>query len=523
MKFVCPGCQRQFDTSPPRGGEQVLCPDCGQQFTDADATAADDLGPLAAGGVSPGKELRGFRIEEKIGTGAMGVVYKATQLSLERTVALKLLPPAFAERPAFVKRFYEESGALSALNHPNIVTIIERGNVGKIYYFVMEYIDGPSLQAFMSSPMSVERVVEIAKGAAAALSYAHRQGVVHRDIKPSNIMLNSEGRVKIADFGLAGLIANDRKAVESGVDPPKRMGTPAYMSPEQRLNPLEVDGRTDIYSLGVVVHELTVGKRPELPLTQKPSDLSLKADPRLDPIVARCLASEPESRYQNAAELLEDLQRLDAELQRAPRCPKCNKLSPVRFQRCIHCEASLEHLFDTCPECRARNRREVRYCFSCGVDLERGRTLVSNKVALMLDRADRLRLAGHFAEALDILREIRGVEGKPFEQERERAGALEERVVQERRETALRAYRRARQLVRERHFNEAVELLKTVPQDIRDTRGDVETALGLQAELLARRKSEATANLIFLVVGLTLVFALAIAILAGAVLGGPGG
>jgi len=421
MKFVCPTCGDEFEAKPPRGGDQMACPQCGHAFTDPDATVADDLGPLAAGGVAPGKELQGFQVEHKIGTGAMGVVYKATQLSLGRTVALKLLPQALASRPAFVKRFYEESAALSALNHPNVVSIIERGNVGKIYYFVMEHIDGPSLQASMSEPMPIDELVRIAKGTAAALSYAHRQGVVHRDIKPSNIMLNAERQVKIADFGLAGLMAQERKALAGGGEPPSRMGTPAYMSPEQKKNPLDVDGRTDIFALGVVLHELSTGKRPELPLQEKPSRLTLSADPRLDPIIAKCLEEDPDQRYQTAADLLDDLDSLAAEIGRAPRCPRCDRLSPVRFQRCVHCDENLEHFFDVCPECMSKNRREVRHCLNCGVNLERGRTLVSNKVAMMLDRADQLRLNGHFAEALQMLEEVEAVEGKPFEQERERA------------------------------------------------------------------------------------------------------
>jgi hypothetical protein len=161
----------------------------------------------------------------------------------------------------------------------------------------------------------------------------------------------------------------------------------------------------------------------------------------------------------------------------------------------------------------SKNRREVRHCLNCGVDLERGRTLVSNKVAMMLDRADQLRLSGHFTEALQVLEEVAAVEGKPFEQERERARVLHRRVLEERRETALRAYRQGTRMVRERRFREAIELLKTVPKDIKDTQGVIETATRLQAELLAQRKSQATANLIFLVVGLTLVFALMLAAL----------
>ena len=182
MRFSCPECEEEFEAARPVEGAPLKCPGCGVAFSDPDATVLDESGPLAAGGVGPGKELRGFRIGAKIGTGAMGEVYEATQLSLDRRVALKVLPSVFAERPAFVKRFYEESMALSALNHPNIVSIIERGNVGKIYFFVMEYVDGSPLQELMDEPFAIEGFLKVAKGTAAALDYALKQVVVHRDI-----------------------------------------------------------------------------------------------------------------------------------------------------------------------------------------------------------------------------------------------------------------------------------------------------------------------------------------------------
>ncbi|MHC4479508.1 MAG: serine/threonine-protein kinase [Planctomycetota bacterium] len=505
MRFTCPECSEDFQAERPEGEGPLECPACGHGFFDPDATVVDELGPLAAGGVAPGKELAGFRIEEKIGTGAMGEVYRATQLSLDRTVALKVLPSVFAERPAFVKRFYEESMALSALNHPNIVTIIDRGNIGSIYFFVMEHIGGPSLQQLMSDTFSVEQFLHIAKGTAAALSYAHKQGIVHRDIKPSNIMLSSEMEVKIADFGLAGLMANEKRAAEEEGKRPRRMGTPAYMSPEQRADPMDVDGRTDIYAAGVVFHELAAGERPEVPIRSLPSELTKVADPRLDPIIAKCLADDRDERYQSADRLLEDLERFESELRRAPRCPSCGELSPVRFQRCMYCDHDLEGFFDLCPECRQKNRREVRHCFNCGVDLAKGRTLVSNRVSMMLDQADRLRLNRDYYEALQILEEVQAVEGKAFEEERHRALILRENVVAERREQAKRDYSEGKRLVREHRFREAIESFKRVPPDIKDTTEVIKATMQLQARLAAERRSEATTNLVILAFGLILV------------------
>jgi serine/threonine protein kinase len=510
MKFTCPGCTERFEAERPPDGQPVRCPQCGRQFVDPDPTDLDELGPLAAGGLAPGKEIGGFRIVEKIGTGAMGEVYKAIQLSLDRTVALKVLPTAFADRPAFVRRFHEESMALSALNHPNIVTIIERGNVGKIYFFVMEYVDGPSLQEMMSREFTVEEFVRIAKDTAAALEYAHNHGVVHRDIKPSNLMMTEEVGVKVADFGLAGLMEQERRAAEAGDRRPRRMGTPAYMSPEQKMNPLEVDGRTDIYAAGVVFHELLTGQRPDTPLARDASEASKSVDPRLDPVMRKCLAVSPEDRYQSAGELLEDLDAFESELRRAPRCPSCGKLSPVRFLRCKYCDQSLEQFFDVCPECKHMNRHEVRHCLNCGVDLERGRTLVSNKVAMMLDQADRLRLAGEFETALKTLEQVQAVEGRAFKEERQRALALRERVIDERAKAGLRTYQEGKRLVREHRFKEAIELFKAVPPDIKDTTEAVRTTLLLQARIAADRRSETTTNLVLLAIGLVLVVLIAL-------------
>ncbi len=513
MKFTCPGCKQEFAAKRPSGGEPLRCPDCGHEFTDPDPTVMDDLGPLAAGGVAPGKELGGFQIEEKIGTGAMGEVYRATQLSLNRTVALKVLPRAFADRPAFVRRFHEESQALSTLNHPNIVTIIERGNVGKIYFFVMEYVDGPSLQQLMSRPFTVQEFVRIARGTAAALDYAHNHGVVHRDVKPSNIMMTEEVGVKIADFGLAGLMEQERKAAEGGAPRARRMGTPAYMSPEQRRNPMEVDGRADIYAAGVVFYELLTQERPEVPLSRPPSEVSRTADPRLDPIVTRCLEQDPDDRYQSAEELLEDLDRFESELKRAPACPSCGKVSPVRFHKCMYCDASLEQFFDICPDCRQRNRHDVRRCINCGVDLERGRTLVSNKVSMMLDQADRLRLNARFGEALELLEEVKTVEGKSFAEERKRAETLRHKVLEERRAAARRNYAEAMRMVRTHRFKEAIEMFRQVPPDIKDTTEAIKATMERQARIAAERRSESVTNLVLFAIGLIMLIFFLIVVL----------
>ncbi|MFO7957903.1 MAG: protein kinase [Candidatus Brocadiia bacterium] len=513
MKFHCPNCEAAFDADPPEEDELLQCPECGSRFEDPDRTVLDEQGPLAAEGLLPGKRLGGFVIEERIGFGGMGEVYKATQLSLDRIVALKVLPPAFAERPLFVRRFYEESTALSALNHPNIVTIYERGNVGKFYYFAMEYVDGMPLHLITWSPADVQQFLNVAKGTAAALSYAQERGVVHRDIKPANIMLSHRNEVKITDFGLASLMADEQGRLEDAADGPVAMGTPAYMSPEQREDAAAVDGRSDIFSAGLVFHELMTGRRPEIPLEAPPSEIHQMADPRLDPIVTHCLQEDPEDRYQHAGELLQDLEEFERELMGAPPCPECQRLNPVRSQTCIYCGADLEELFDICPECKRKNRREVRHCLYCGVDLEKGRTIMSRKMGMMLDQADRLRLDGNYSEALEMLEEVQDIEGRVVEHERQRARSLHESIVMEREETAVKAYEEAMRLLKLQRFREAIELFKRVPEDIRDTSREIEKARQLQARLAAERRSQATTNLILIAVGLLILLVLLLALL----------
>jgi predicted Ser/Thr protein kinase len=500
MNFTCPSCATEFEAERPKGGHAVQCPSCRYTFADEDSTILDLNPPPKTDSLEAGRVLAGFRVEEAIGRGAMGVIYKATQLSLDRIVALKVLPTAFADNEKFVDRFHKESGALSALSHPNVVTIFDRGHVGRTYFFVMEYVDGPSLRDVLEGPTDVYQFVRLAKGTAAALAYAHEQGVVHRDIKPSNIMLTSRGEVKIADFGLAGIMREEQADASTGR--PTVMGTPAYMSPEQKRDSLRVDGRSDLFSAGIVFYEALAGVKPEMPLTRPPSSIAPTADPRLDPIVERCLKESPDDRFQSAQELLLDLERFEADLRRAPPCPSCGENNPVRAEVCTHCGADLEELFDVCPECMGKNRRDVRRCLHCGADLERGRTIITQKVTLMLEQADKLRLGGNFAEALQILDEVDTIEGRAFEEERQRAQLLRQTTTAERTKAAKTAYREGRRMLAERRFREAIDLFKAVPADIRDTTKEIEAARRLQAEMAAQMRSQAHTNLALLILGL---------------------
>jgi serine/threonine protein kinase len=247
-----------------------------------------------------------LEILELIGQGGMGAVYRARQPSLDRMVAVKILPPEVARDPAFAERFSREARSLARFNHPNIVTVYDFGETGGLYYIVMEFVAGCNLrQLLQTGALSEDRTVRIVVQVCDALQYAHDGGVIHRDIKPENIILDARGQVKIADFGLAKLVgrAPAHLTLTGSRDV---MGTVYYMAPEQLLRSLDVDHRADIYSLGVVFYEMLTG---ELPVGRfAPPGQRATVDARLDPIVLRALESKPEQRYQDVAEIKRDVE-----------------------------------------------------------------------------------------------------------------------------------------------------------------------------------------------------------------------
>lgn len=246
-----------------------------------------------------------LEILELLGQGGMGAVYKVRQRALDRIVALKILPSQVAADPSFAERFHREARALARLGHPHIVGVYDSGQAGEYYYFLMEFVDGVNLrQSIASQQLSPSQALAVIPQICEALQYAHDMGVVHRDIKPENILLDRQGRVKIADFGLAKLLhqADDLHELTGSH---QVMGTPRYMAPEQLEGTRHVDHRADIYSLGVVFYEMLTG---ELPLGRFPPP-SQKAtiDARLDRVVLRTLEKEPRSRYQQASEIKTDV------------------------------------------------------------------------------------------------------------------------------------------------------------------------------------------------------------------------
>jgi serine/threonine protein kinase len=242
-----------------------------------------------------------LEILELIGHGGMGFVFKARQIKLDRLIALKILPQSLAADPAFAERFTREGRVLARLNHPNIVTIHDFGQANGFFYLLMEFVDGVSLrQAMRAGGFTPAQALAVVPKICEALQFAHNEGILHRDIKPENILLDSRGRVKIADFGIAKLLGEPQVAAGltgSGA----ALGTPHYMAPEQLEHPQEVDQRADIYSLGVVFYEMLTG---ELPIGRfaPPSEKST-VDPRVDEVVLRTLEKERERRTRTADEV----------------------------------------------------------------------------------------------------------------------------------------------------------------------------------------------------------------------------
>lgn len=276
-----------------------------------------------------GKTIARYRIVDVLGHGGMGEVYLAHDPSLNRKVALKLLPATITDNEVRVLRFQQEARAASAISHPNVAHIYEIGEANGLHYITMEYVKGATLRELLKTKALDEaKILEIAKQVCNALAAAHRAGVIHRDIKPENIVVTHDGHVKVLDFGLAKLIEGVRDEVEShrsstlNTQPELLMGTSQYMSPEQiRRQP--VDHRTDLWSFGVVLFELVLRRRPFsgdttseiiVAILEHEPDSSVSGDlvsPELSAVLLKSLRKDPNARYQSAEELLHDLRQIE--------------------------------------------------------------------------------------------------------------------------------------------------------------------------------------------------------------------
>lgn len=287
----CPECHKPL----PAGSTHNLCPAClmaqvmAPQTLDSIAgDGAETLPPCTAEEIAD--KFPQFEMKECLGRGGMGVVYKARQKSLDRWVAIKVLAPERIQEARFAEHFEHEAKTLARMSHPNIVTVFDHGETDGLFYIVMEFVDGVNLRDLLrDGKMMPEQALAIVPPICEALEYAHEKGVVHRDIKPENILIDREGRVKIADFGIATLVGTSCE----------KSGTPAYMAPEQEKG--IVDRRADIYALGAVFYEMLTGERPTNEWVAPSKRVAV--DGRIDEIVMRALEKEPDLRFQTAAEL----------------------------------------------------------------------------------------------------------------------------------------------------------------------------------------------------------------------------
>jgi Tol biopolymer transport system component len=274
-----------------------------------------------------GQTLGHYRVVGKLGAGGMGEVYAAEDTKLQRRVALKVLPPEMATDPERLQRFQREARAIAALSHPNVVTIYSVEEAGGIQFLTMELVEGKTLGDLIpKGGLPLEELLRLALPLVDAVAAAHEQGIVHRDLKPANVMLATDGRLKVLDFGLAKLkpeVSTTEAtclAAQSLTSPHTIVGTASYMSPEQAEG-RPVDHRSDIFSLGVVLYEMACGRRPfggdtvfsliSAIIKDTPArllDVKRSVPPSLDRIVTKALAKDPAERYQSALELRNDLQ-----------------------------------------------------------------------------------------------------------------------------------------------------------------------------------------------------------------------
>jgi serine/threonine protein kinase len=249
--------------------------------------------------------FQGYEIESLIATGGMGAVYCAVQKSLDRTVAIKILPREFGSDAAFCESFEAEAKAMARLNHPNLIGVYDFGEADGMLFIVMEYVPGQSLYHSANGiAIDANEAIRLVSGICNGLAHAHENGILHRDIKPSNILLDLHAEPKIGDFGLARPL--DRKIQEGE----QIFGTPHYTAPEVVKPPHTVNQRADIFSVGVLLHELLTGKLPAD--DRRPASAIIHCDPRFDAIIRNATNPVPELRYSSAAQITRDLQAIAA-------------------------------------------------------------------------------------------------------------------------------------------------------------------------------------------------------------------
>ncbi|MHC5012799.1 MAG: protein kinase domain-containing protein, partial [Planctomycetota bacterium] len=298
----CPDCGRPVPVR--EGADAVACAHCHRAFApEALKTAAYERAPEGPQPRDPNDELVGktygdWKLLRLIGRGGMGKVYEATDAEGTRRVAVKLLSTDLAADPSFVKRFRREARLLSDLSHPHVVEVFEQGEADGHLWFVMEYVRGENLRRRLErGPLPAGEAVQIAGEIASALAYAHGRGIVHRDLKPENVLLDADGHVHLADFGLSRLVrTGGHEATTLLTRTDVILGTYEYMAPEQRRGETDLDGRADIFALGVILYEMLTGNLPHGRF-QPPSRVQLDTPATLDGVVNRALTPERDGRY----------------------------------------------------------------------------------------------------------------------------------------------------------------------------------------------------------------------------------
>jgi serine/threonine protein kinase len=315
MGVKCPKCQHE------NPDDTLFCGKCGTPLKSAEEISITKTLITPTEKLQKGSTIAGrYQILEELGRGGMGVVYKAKDTKLKRTVALKFLPPELTHIPNVKDRFMREAQAAAALDHPNICTVYEFDETEEKTFISMAYIEGRSLRKKIESgPLELDEALRIATQVAEGLQMAHKKGVVHRDIKSANIMVMEDGQTKIMDFGLARVTGSTLLTKDGST-----MGTVAYMSPEQARGEA-VDHRTDIWSFGVVLYEMLTGELPfkgeheqaivfsirkdkPKPITQIDAEIS----PSIEQVVDKALEKDADKRYQQVNELLDDLKSISA-------------------------------------------------------------------------------------------------------------------------------------------------------------------------------------------------------------------
>ena len=270
------------------------------------------------------RQIAGYQVLEKLGAGAMGAVFRAKQLSMDRVVAMKILPPRLAKDERFVSRFLREARAVAKLSHVNIIAGIDVGESNGIYYFAMEYVDGETVGAMLRNAggLPEARAIDLTVQVCRALEHAHKNGLIHRDIKPDNVMVSREGVAKLCDLGLARVAVPGGEAGAHETLTGQTVGTPSYLSPEVARGGTALDIRADLYSLGASLYHMLAGEPPFVGtaavvmtrhLTEPPVPLHLRkpgVSRAASAVAMKALEKAPIDRYTTPAEMLADLERL---------------------------------------------------------------------------------------------------------------------------------------------------------------------------------------------------------------------